>query len=112
VMYRISVIGCCRTFYFFVNRMGVVPRCFVKGPDRRGPQVVTSSIKDHIEVEVRDPYEWKSEARVPFRQEHLNRDPFEQKLNPEPLRKRREKEGEQKERGVSDMCTKADPSIP
>jgi hypothetical protein len=57
VMYRISVIECCRTFYFFLDKRGVVPRRFVKGPDRRGSQVVTSSIKDHIEGEVQDPYE-------------------------------------------------------
>jgi hypothetical protein len=56
-MYRISVIKCCRIFHFFVDRRGVVPRRFVKGPDRRGPQVVTSSIKDHIKGEIRDPYE-------------------------------------------------------
>jgi hypothetical protein len=92
-MYRINVIGCCRIFYFFLDKMGVVPRRFVKGPDRWGPRVVTSSVKDHIEGEVRDPYEWKSEARVPFRRERLSGDPFEQKLNPEPQeRKMRRKE--------------------
>jgi hypothetical protein len=57
--------GCCRIFYFFLDERGVVLRHFVESPDRRGPQVVISSIKGHIESEIRDPYEWKSEAGVP-----------------------------------------------
>jgi hypothetical protein len=54
-MHRISVIRYCRTFYFFVDRRGVVPRCFIKGPDGRGPQVVTSSIKDQSKVRSKIP---------------------------------------------------------
>jgi hypothetical protein len=97
-MYRINVIGCCKIFYFSLDKMGVVPGSFVKGPDRWGPQIITSSVKDHIKGEVRDPYEWKSEARVPFRREHLSGDPFEQKLNPEPQeRKKRRKESRRRE---------------